>query len=66
MLVLSRRPEEAIVIGDDIVVRVNLVQGNQVRLGIAAPADVRIRRLELLEPAEMARLAKIMAGKGEE
>ncbi len=47
MLVLTRRPGESILIGDDIEVRIIKIQGNQARIGIAAPRDVNIRRDEL-------------------
>jgi len=47
MLVLSRRPLEAIIIDGDIKVTVLSVRGNQVRLGIEAPKDVTINREEL-------------------
>jgi carbon storage regulator len=49
MLVLSRKVGEEIVIGGDIRVRVVSIQGNQVRLGFAAPLEVKIKRQELLE-----------------
>ena len=47
MLVLSRKKNESIVIGDNIVVKVVEVHGNRVRLGIEAPADVVVNRGEL-------------------
>lgn len=47
MLVLSRKKEEAIVIGDNIRVTVLEVRGNRVRLGIQAPDDVAVHRLEI-------------------
>lgn len=47
MLVLSRKENEKIQIGDNIVVTVVDIRGNKVRLGIAAPADVNIVRSEL-------------------
>ncbi len=47
MLVLSRKPNERIVIGDNIVVQIVRVSGGTVRLGIEAPAAVPIRRDEL-------------------
>jgi carbon storage regulator len=53
MLVLSRKPGEKIVIGDDITLTVVRVQGNQVRLAIDAPDDVRILRGELVADFEM-------------
>ncbi len=48
MLVLSRRTEEAIVIGDNITVTVLGIEGDRVRLGIDAPRSMRIFRRELL------------------
>ena len=47
MLVLSRKPSETIIIGDNIVLTVLRVEGNKVRLGIEAPGDVPILRGEL-------------------
>ncbi len=47
MLVLSRKKNESIVIDGNIVVTVLQVHGNRVRLGIEAPADVGIHRIEL-------------------
>ena len=49
MLVLTRREQEAIMIGDSIVVRVLEVRGDQVRLGIEAPKDVKVFREEVLQ-----------------
>ena len=48
MLILSRRPGENVAIGDDIVITVVAVNGNQVRLGIDAPREVRVLRQEIL------------------
>jgi carbon storage regulator len=47
MLVLSRRVGEKITIGDDVVVTILAIKGNQVRVGIDAPASVTILRSEL-------------------
>jgi carbon storage regulator len=47
MLVLTRKAGETIRIADNIVVTVLEVEGHRVRLGIAAPSDVPIRRAEL-------------------
>lgn len=46
MLVLTRRLNERIVIGDDVEVCVLRVGGGRVRLGITAPDSVKIRRSE--------------------
>ncbi len=47
MLVLSRKPGESIVIGNDIVVTVVEFRGEQVRLGVDAPRSVPVYREEL-------------------
>ena len=47
MLVLTRKLGEVIRVGDTVTVRVLEVKGNQVRLGVDAPADVRIYREEV-------------------
>ena len=48
MLVLARRPEERIIIADQIVVTVLKIEGDRVTLGIEAPAGVPVMRQELL------------------
>jgi len=47
MLILSRRPGESVTIGDDITVTIVAISGSQVRLGIAAPREVRVLREEI-------------------
>jgi carbon storage regulator len=47
MLILTRRPGERVVIGDDILVTVMGVSGHTVRLGIEAPSGVPIYREEI-------------------
>jgi carbon storage regulator len=47
MLVLTRKTNEQIMIGEDVRVVVLGVQGNRVRLGFIAPGDVTIQRAEL-------------------
>lgn len=48
MLVLTRKPEERIVIGGEIEVKVIAVRGNRVRLGIDCPDHISILRSELV------------------
>ena len=47
MFVLSRRVGESITIGENVVVTVVGINGNQIRLGIAAPREVRVLREEI-------------------
>lgn len=54
MLVLSRKTQERIQIGDNVVVTVLRVKGNMVRIGIEAPKDVRVLRAELPSQAATA------------
>jgi len=49
MLVLSRKLNQRIKIGDSVVLTVVKIQGNVVRLGIEAPPDVHVVRDELLQ-----------------
>lgn len=49
MLVLSRRPNETIKIGDDIELKIIEVKGDVVRIGIEAPKSVDILRGELVQ-----------------
>ncbi len=49
MLVLARKLDESIVIGDNIVVKVVAIENGVVKLGIDAPQDVKIMRNELIE-----------------
>lgn len=57
MLVLTRKADERVVIGDDIVITVLEVRGDRsVRLGIDAPRDRRIRREEIVVDVARANL----------
>ncbi len=47
MLVLSRRQSQRVQLGDSIVLTIVRVNGDRVRVGIEAPADVPVRRGEL-------------------
>ncbi len=47
MLVLSRRLDETLIIGDDIKITVLGISGNQVRIGIAAPKEISVHREEV-------------------
>jgi len=47
MLILTRKPDQRILINDDIVVTVLAVDGDRVKIGISAPAEVSVLREEL-------------------
>jgi carbon storage regulator len=52
MLVLSRRPGESVVLGEDITITVLEVRGDVVRVGIDAPRSLKVHRAELLVQLE--------------
>lgn len=49
MLVLSRKEDERIVIGDNISIVVIEIRGDKVRLGIDAPKEIPVHRAEVKE-----------------
>ncbi len=59
MLVLTRRPGESIVVGENIVVTVIEIKGGQVRIGIDAPREVDVYREEIYEQVRQENLAAI-------
>jgi len=56
MLVLSRKQNEKIIVGDNVTITILKIRGNTVRIGIEAPRDIHVMRGELVrdEPAESA------------
>lgn len=49
MLVLSRKKDESIMIGDQIELKILSVEGDQVKIGIIAPKSVKVYRSEVFE-----------------
>jgi carbon storage regulator len=49
MLILSRKSGEKIVVGDDVIISVIEVRGDQIKLGIEAPRHVKVYRQEVFD-----------------
>ncbi len=49
MLVLSRKKDESIMIGDDVEITIVDIRGDKVRLGITAPKTISVHRREVYE-----------------
>jgi carbon storage regulator len=49
MLVLTRKKDQSIIIGDDIEIKLTGLGSRRARIGIVAPPEVRIRRKEVAE-----------------
>jgi len=56
MLVLSRRKDEKVIVGDAIVITVVEIRGDTVKLGIDAPKDIAIYRSELIDAVRQANI----------
>jgi carbon storage regulator CsrA len=59
MLVLARKLDESIVIGDNIVVKIVSIENGVVKLGIDAPQEITIMRSELLEEVKVQNRAAV-------
>lgn len=57
MLVLARKVNESIVIGDSVEIMVIEIKGDQVKLGIKAPRDVKVYRGEIYEQIKKENIA---------
>jgi carbon storage regulator len=58
MLVLSRKKDEKIVIGDNITVMVIEIRGDKVRLGIEAPKEITVHRQEVYDAIKREQVEK--------
>ena len=65
MLVLSRKNNESIVIGDGIVVTIVEIRGDKVRLGIEAPKEVPVHRREVYDAIKRAQHQESSSDSGE-
>ena len=61
MLVLTRRPGESIVVGQNIVITVIEIKGGQVRIGIDAPREVQVHREEVYEQVRQENIAAVQS-----
>jgi carbon storage regulator len=66
VLVLTRKFDERIHIGDDVVITVLEVRGDSVKIGIDAPRGVKIQRGEILEAVSEANLSATATATGPE
>ena len=57
MLVLERKSDESVMIGDNIRIKILKVQGNSVRIGIEAPREVLVYREEIYEQIKKENIA---------
>ncbi len=65
MLILTRKPGESILIGDDIEVTITSIDQNKVRVGIKSPANIPIYRQELYRKIQKENRAAALIGKDE-
>jgi carbon storage regulator len=62
MLILARKSGEKIKIGNDIVLNVLEVEGGTVKLGIEAPKDIEILRMEVYEKIQNENIRSVSGG----
>ena len=58
MLILTRREQEAVMIGEDVTMVILGVKGNQVRIGIDAPKEIAVHREEIYHKIQTEKKAR--------
>ena len=66
MLILSRKIDEKIKIGTDITITLIDVHGDQVKIGVEAPKDVKVFRQEVFDAIQMENKAAVAASQEQE
>ena len=56
MLVLSRRKDKSIMVGEDVEIKILDIQGRRVRLGITAPKTIAVHRREVYEAIQQQKI----------
>lgn len=55
MLILTRKTDESLLIGDDVEITVLSVRGGQVKLGVKAPKEITVHRREIYQRIQEAK-----------
>lgn len=63
MLVLSRKEEQSIIIGENIEIKILSIKGDTVKIGISAPPELKIYRKEVLEEIQKANINAVKSSK---
>jgi carbon storage regulator len=58
MLVLSRKKNEVLMIGDNVSITIVEIRGDKIKLGIVAPTDVTVDRLEVWKAKQRAEVIR--------
>jgi carbon storage regulator len=61
MLILSRRVDERIMIGDQIEIAVVDIRGDQVKIGISAPSSIKVYRKEVYQAIQQENIQAVKA-----
>jgi carbon storage regulator len=56
MLILARKENQSIMIGDDIEITIVNIKGDHVKVGISAPTDIKVYRKEIFEEIQKANI----------